>query len=415
MTLITEALPDAETAGVALFVAVGSAQEKREEHGISHFLEHLLFKGSESKTALQLAQEMDRLGSSFNAATGKEYTVFHAHVPSTSLKEALLVLFDIVFVPSFTESDVSRERQIVLEEIREEGDDPDYLAHETLLERAWRRSPYGHSILGSGTSLSALRKKEVLQHHKSFYTPSNMVLAIAGSVNHGDALKMLERAAGKINGTPHRPRKRHKSPLSFTPHCTFVKKETEQVHFCMAFPGTSFLSQKIYPFILLDAALGSGVSSRLFYRIREKKGLAYSIYSYLQSLSAGGLLTIYTSSAQEKWKKALQSVLRELKQLRAKGISQRELELAKKSLEAHWLLGLESTLNRAYKIGREWLFLKRVIPTQESLNSLHRVHRRDIQEIAQSFRPSQLALSLVGPLDSGEKRIVQNLVSRQLA
>lgn len=404
LQIVTEPVPT-KTCGIALFLKVGSAHEPQKQQGITHFLEHILFKGSSNKTSLQIAQEMDKLGSNFNAATAKEYTVFHAHVPQSSLNDALRLLIDIAFSPSFSREDVLREKQIILEEIKEDEDNPDAVAHENLLKTAWQGSPYGHSILGTPESIQKISSKQLLDYHATHYQLKNAIFAIAGDVDHQECVDFIEKELNFSNSPKQKKRANTASKLTFHSGISCQRKQTQQVHFCASFPGESFLKDSIFPYIVMDTALGNGASSRLFYRIREKKGLVYSIYSSLQAFTQGGLLTIYTSTSKNKWRQALRSVFHELARLKKNGITKRELSLAKKSLEAHWLLSLESSLNRAYKLGKEIMFFGRVIPVEENLSKLKAVTAEDVHAIAAKISASHLAFSAVGEIDPKKEEL----------
>lgn len=412
LLVATERTPMLRTAGLAVWVRVGSADEEAREAGIAHFLEHMLFKGSRGRSALSLAQQMDELGSTTNAMTGKEFTTFYAHVLGEHVEKALRLLLQIIAEPTFPQDELEREKKVILEEIRSHEDSPDSLVHDLFLEKVWEGHPLGRHILGTASSVKNFSRGKLLRFYRRHYRPDRMMITAAGDVDHDRVVALAARALG---GGMSKGNGRQAAAARFHRGLHVVEKKTEQVHLCLGVPTFHSTHPQRYAVAVLDTLVGGGMSSRLFQTVREKRGLAYSVYSYTQQYSRAGTFAVYCGTGKTTFRKTVGCVLRELRRVRERGAGKQEIRRAKSLLKSGLMLGLESAMNRAFKIGRDFLQFDRYVPLDEILAACDAVTPEDIAEVSTAFVPRKLAIVAVGELQArSEQEALREMVESSL-
>ena len=394
--VISEAIPYVKSVTLGIWVGAGSRYEDEHNHGISHFIEHMVFKGTNNRSAKEIAETVDEVGGQLNAFTGKEHTCYYIKVLDTHLELALDVLSDMLLSSKFDGEDINREREVVLEEVHMYEDTPDELVHDIHLNNIWAGHALGRNILGITSSIEKFDKNSIDQYYKKFYTPDNIVIAAAGNLNHERVEELAERYFGKMTGS--------KQPVSITPPkiipvTTFQKKAIEQVHLCLGTISVPQSSPDIYTIHILNNILGGGISSRLFQSIREDKGLAYSIYSYQANYSDCGLFTIYAGTRPSNTAQVTELIWQNIAELKTKGITPRELIKTKEQLKGGLLLGLESSSSRMSRIGQLEITLGKHITLDEMVAKIDKVSLEDLERITkQLFTPETLCFTALGPI-----------------
>jgi predicted Zn-dependent peptidase len=364
--LITERLTSVRSVSLGFWIGAGARDEPDAKAGVSHFIEHLLFKGTRSYDAQQIAEIFDEMGGELNAATSREHTVVYARVPDRHLADALDVMADMVFSPTF--ADVDSEREVVLEEIAMVEDTPQDLVHDLLSEAVFHEHPLGRPVIGRAEVISSLGRRSVAAYHRASYVAGNVVLGVAGNLEHDAVLELLQRAV-RQRVEPPATRTKVRTPLvrEPSPGLRFQRKDTEQFHVCVGAPGIARSDRRRFAASLLDAILGGSASSRLFQEIREKRGMAYSVYSFASQYTDTGLVGIYVGTREENLSACLEIVAAEIGDIAAGNLRERELERAKENLKGRIALSMESTSNRMSRLGRslitdtELLSLDRII------------------------------------------------------
>jgi predicted Zn-dependent peptidase len=352
LTIVTEQVPDLHSASVGFWVGTGSRDEAPNLAGASHFLEHLLFKGTARLTARAIAEAIDAVGGEMNAFTTKEYTAFYVRVLGTDLELALDVLTDIMWAPAFRAEEVEAERQVILEEILMRGDDPGDLAQELLFEALYPDHPLGRDVLGDEDTIEAMTRDEIAGFFTDHYRPRNMVVAAAGAVDHGRMVERLAAASppgGDVVNTDRTP------PSGTALPSLGEQRPSEQVHVAFGMPALDRDDPHRYALALVDNALGGGMSSRLFQEVREERGLAYSVYSFRASFADAGMLGIYAGTAPDRADEVIKIVDDICDRMAADGPSEHELAVGKGQLRGSMLLGLEDSAGRMSRIGRSQL------------------------------------------------------------
>ncbi|MEZ4599254.1 MAG: pitrilysin family protein [Syntrophotaleaceae bacterium] len=395
--ILTQKLPAAHSAAVGFWVESGSRHEKEGQGGISHFVEHLLFKGTSRRTAQDIAKEIDSVGGVLNAFTSQEYSCFYAKVAGRKLPLALDLLNDILLHSVFDLDEIEKERRVILQEILMVEDTPDELVHELFFHALWPDHPLGRPILGTLESVKNLDRKALRNLLKNHYCGSNILVCAAGNVNHDDVVSEIRRGFDKLPPG----KKILTSPPKTVRHTVRTqKKELEQVHICL---GSTALPQghpDRYACQLLNTALGGSMSSRLFQKLREQRGLAYSVYSYLNSYSDSGALIIYAGTSPEDAPHACGIILKELHQITEHPLSAEELTAAKEHLKGQFLLSLENTENHMTRLARNELYFGRLLGTEEVLERIDKVGSEDILRLAaEIFQDKSLSLQMVGRVD----------------
>ncbi len=393
--ILTENMPHVQSVSIGIWMNSGGRDEDDGNRGISHFIEHMLFKGTKTRTARQIADEFDSIGGQLNAFTDKEYTCYYGKVLSEHLPIAVDVLSDMFLNSVLDPQEIALEKNVVLEEIKRHEDTPEDRVHDAFVEAVWGSHPLGKPILGTVQSVEGLTRDDLVQFMRTKYAPDSIVVAAAGDVNHEDLVERIGALFGGLEGSkvPHV----HVAP-AFSNESVLTDKVTEQVHFCMGTTGFSQLDPERYALALLDAALGGGMSSRLFQEIREKRGLAYSIGSYTAAYREGGFFTVYGGTSLESMDEVLELVRAEFANVRDGNIKPEELSKAKNQLRGALVLGQESSSNRMMRMAKSEIYFGREIPLEELLASIMKVDHNDIANVTDRiFGHSEFPVVAIGP------------------
>ncbi|MGE5328615.1 MAG: M16 family metallopeptidase [Deltaproteobacteria bacterium] len=396
LRLVVEKITYVKSVSIGIWVGTGSRNETVSNNGVSHFIEHMLFKGTPKRTAKQIAESIDSLGGQINAFTGKECTCFYARCLDSHIDIAVDVLADMLFNSTFSEKDIKLERKVIIEEIGMYEDSPEELVHDILSSSAWENNPLGYSILGTNKSVTDLSRKDMIDYLSRNYTPNNTVISVAGNFDIDHVVKLVETYFG--NWTQNQEKIGIEQAV-FTPKIYVREKEIEQVHVCIGLNAIEHGNEKLYTEIAINNVLGGGMSSRLFQKIRENKGLVYSIYSYPTSYKDSGMFTIYAAMNPANLKEVLKLIKNEINKLCTKGLSEEEISKAKEQLKGSYIIGLESTSARMNSIGKSELMLEKIYSPEEVLKKIDHINLNGIEEtIDMVFRNKKASLALVGKL-----------------
>jgi predicted Zn-dependent peptidase len=400
-TLLIDEMQDVRSLALGIFVAAGSGVERPSRQGISHFLEHVLFKRTRRRSTVQIARAIDRLGGDVDAFTTKEYTGFYAHTLDTRFGEALDLLGDIVLSPAFEAVDIEVERGVILEELGEANDNPDDLVHEMFVRSFWRSHPLGAPILGTAETVKSIGLADLYSYYRSKYAPHNIIVSVAGHVRAAECIDAVERMFRRRRSRASAPRRIRPAaagrPRGHQHLQLKSRRGLEQVHVCLGVEGPGQASERRYAANLLDIVLGGGMSSRLFQEVREKRGLAYSVASALNSYRLGGYETIYAACAPKNLGRVIEVTLRELKKLKRDGVKPRELAWAKENLKGNMVLALESTVSRMSSNARQEFYFDRIVTSEELVTRVEAVTAEEVGEEAERlFDGRYLSLAVVG-------------------
>jgi predicted Zn-dependent peptidase len=395
--VITERMPHVRSVAVGIWVETGSRHEAAGRDGVSHLIEHLVFKGTATRTAEEIAITMDSVGGQMDAFTTKEHTCFYVQVLDEHLPLAVDMLTDILLRPLFNADELEREKSVVLQEIKMVEDTPDDVIHDIFAEQVWRGPPLGRPILGTRASVDAFSRDAVLGHFHEEYTPPRIVIAVAGNVTHD---RVVELFGGGFDGFARTSTLRTTTPPRLTPGVNMVSKQLEQVHLVMGFPGLHHSAPERYALFLLNDVIGGSMSSRLFQEVRERQGLVYSIHSGVQAFADTGTMYVYAATDAPNFSKVLKSTLKELRDLKKNGITADELKRAKDHLKGSLMLSLESTSSRMNRLAKHELHLGSFLTLDQMIASIDSVRLEDVQAlIGQILDEERLALTTLGPLD----------------
>jgi len=408
LRIVTEEEKSVRSAAFGIWVNVGSRDESNSTAGASHFLEHLLFKGTKKRSSLEISSSIEAVGGETNAFTSKEYTCFYARVIDKDLPLAVDVISDLITSSIVRPADVDAERKVVLEEIAMRDDDPSDLIHDLFLEKYYGDTPLGRPILGSVDSIKNMSRSTVFNYYKNRYKPEDLVVAVAGNVKHKRVVQMVEEALSK-DGFLDQSRKEFKVRTSSQVKVvgkgkvTLLDKKTEQAHIVYGVPGVAREDKSRFALSVLSSAIGGGMSSRLFQEIREKRGLAYSTYAYSQQFSGSGVLSFYVGCKPEKAEESVKIIQSILFDIADNGLTQDEIERAKGAVSGALVLSQEDTGSRMTRIGKSELVYGQVLSFDEILREIANVTPEQIKEIARKTLPSSPTLAVVGPFSSRSK------------
>jgi predicted Zn-dependent peptidase len=398
--VLSQEMPDHRSASIGIWVENGSRHESMRENGISHFVEHLLFKGTERRSAAQIAEEMDAVGGVINAFTAKEHTCYYAKVLDENLPLAIDLLTDIFLHSKFDEEEIERERSVILQEISQAEDTPDDYVHDLFSLDLFENHPIGRPICGTAATVNCFTRDDFVRFFRSRYRPQRVIVAAAGHLRHGDIVSEMAARLGSVNDAGRadsaespeggrRPELRH----GVFPH----PKSLEQAHLCMGVPGLDQTHPQRYVGYVLNTLLGGGMSSRLFQEIREKRGKAYSVYSFSSAYRDIGYFGVYAGTSVDSTEEVVELILKELKSLAGGNISDDELRRTQGQLVGSMMLGLESTDSWMSHIARNEIYYGRPISTDDICQGIRAVTRTDVIELARLlFRSGALTLSLLG-------------------
>jgi predicted Zn-dependent peptidase len=411
LRVVTEAVPSVRSVALGLWVRTGSRDETPAQAGVSHFLEHLLFKGTKRYSAIEIAEIFDGLGASVNAATGKESTNLYARFLDTHTEEAFDLLAEMLLGPTYPEID--SERAVVLEEIAMYEDEPQDKVHDVLDEAVFGGHPLGRRVLGEAKVISSIPVPEIDAYHRARYTGANIVVAAAGNLEHEGIVELTRRhveAPASDRGAVGL-----KAPMLDGPQVGFQQKDTEQFHVCFGGPGIDRSDERRYALSILDAVFGGSTSSRLFREVREKRGLAYAVGSYTQQYVDSGLIGLYVGTREDNVEEACGIIGRELASIHADGITGDELTRAKEHVKGRMVLSAESTAARMGRIGKAVLFDTPLLTLDELLERIDAVTAEDVAELARElYAPDSLSAAAIAP-DEDRFRAALGPVSESLA
>lgn len=401
--VVAEKFDTVQSVSIGMFLKSGVLYETASMQGVSHFIEHMLFKGTKKRSARTIASEFDRIGGYLNAFTAKDYCCYYARVVKDRLETAVDVLTDMIINSQFVAEELERERRVILEEIKMYEDSPDELIHELLGQNIWRKSRLGNPILGTAQTVASMKRDEIFDVFNSQYITSNLQICVAGNFDWEALKKMLER---KLKNLRQGKFSLRESMPQHSAEVTLFQKDIEQVHLSLGTPGVSFSDNRRFALTILNAAFGGGMSSRLFQEIREKRGMAYTVYSYHTSFKKTGLFGIYAGTSMEHLDKVLELFYSELKKLVNKGLSAKELEDTREQLKGNMLISLESTTNRMNRLATGFLYDVSPRLPEVTLEPYLKVTREDVINVAKEILDAdKMALTMIAPSSEAEKII----------
>jgi predicted Zn-dependent peptidase len=400
--VISEEMSHVRSVSLGVWIRTGSRRETSQENGISHFIEHMLFKGTKNRSAEEIARSVDSIGGGLDAFTAKEMVSYNTKVLDEHLPIAFDVLADMVRNPLFRVEDIEKEKGVILEELKMEVDNPEYLLHDIFSSNFWKDHPLGKPIIGSKDTIRAFDREMIDSYFQRYYSPSNILITAAGNLNHANLVDLARQHFEdlRVNGTLA-------PEIAPVPHARLVfrdKKSLEQTHLYMGVPAYPFPHELRFACYTLNTILGGGMSSRLFQNIREKQGLAYAVYSELSMYRDTGCMAIYAGTAVETAGKVIDSIVKEFRELKENLVPAEELRRAKDNLKGSFMLGLESTSSRMGNLARQDLYFQRFFTLDEMLESIEAVDAEQVREIAREFfNPKNITLAVLGNL--GDFRI----------
>jgi predicted Zn-dependent peptidase len=408
LRIVTEEVSTSRSAAVGIWANVGSRDEVKSVAGASHFLEHLLFKGTKRRTALEISSSIEAVGGEMNAFTGQEYTCFYARVIDNDLPLAVDVVTDLITSSTFTAEDVDSERTVVLSEIAVRDDDPSDYIHELYLDTVYGDSPIGRSILGTVDSINKMPRNSIYNYYKKHYQPENLVVSVAGNVKHKKVVKLVEEALSRddfLDAPPKKHQTRIATPVK-TPglgKVGIIDRKTEQAHILYGFPGLARNDERRFALSVLSSAVGGGMASRLFQEIREKRGLAYTTDSYPQQFAGTGTLAFYAGCKVEKAEEVIK-LMREISESVAQhGLTAEEISRAKGAVTGGLILGQEDTGSRMSRIGKSELVYGEIMSFDDILAKVRSVTPEQVHQLARDLFTAPATLALVGPFRSSAK------------
>lgn len=398
VSIVMEQISSVRSVALGIFIRNGSINETSKSNGISHFIEHMLFKGTNKRTSKDIAEEMDNIGGQLNAFTAKEYTCYYARVLDTHIDTAIDVLTDMIFNSKFDSIDIEKESKVILEEINMYEDSPDDIVFTKLQKEIWQNSPLAYNVLGTKENVSRFKRQDFIEYMDNKYVGENIVVAIAGSF---DKEKILEIIKQKMSSMPKgKVNLEADKQYIYTPSRTKVYKDIEQLHLAIVFDGISIKDKHNYSMSLLNAIIGGGMSSILFQKVREEHGIAYSIYSYNNSYVNNGLFNIYVALNKSQLDKTINIIYKEISNLKNNKITNQQIEKTKEQLKSNYIMGLESTSNRMSSIGRSKVLVNKIKTPDEIIQEVDLIKKEDIDYLIDKvFNMDKMSISLVGKVD----------------
>lgn len=396
--IITERMPHVRSVTIGFWVGVGARDEPQEISGISHFIEHMLFKGTATRTARQLAEVFDSMGGELNAFSAKEYTCYYAKILDSDLDRAVELMTDMLFNPLLEPKDIDAERRVILEEISMHEDSPDDIVHDLFASALWESHPLGQSVLGHLNVVKTLRRDEITSYYRQYYQPGDIVVAAAGNVDHERFCGLIEQFTQALEGRERA--ERHQLLPDIRPHIAVYRRQTEQAHIVIGTEGLPRNHPDRFVFAIIDNILGGGMSSRLFQKIREEKGLAYSIFSYHSMFADTGLMAIYAGSSPSNAQIIMDLIKGEIRDLLDRGIKDEELARAKGHIKGSLVLGLEDSSGRMTRLGKSELCRGEILSLDELIDRVDCVTRDKVEELSNHlFGASRFVVTILGPFE----------------
>jgi len=400
LKLLTEKISEMRSVAVGIYACTGSNNEDDPQAGISHFIEHMAFKGTKKRTAFDIASELDGIGGKMNAYTSKELTCYYAVVLDKHVDIAVDVLSDIFLNSIYDEKEMELEKGVILEEIKMYEDTPDELIHDYFSEVIYHGHPFGRPTIGNEKSVRSIKRDDIVNYSKKFYTPDNVIISLAGDIEHEEALGLIEPVFSGMQGK--KPAHLHKEP-SLNKAIKLKHKKTEQVHLCLGTGGPSQTAEDRHAFAIFDTVLGGSMSSRLFQEIREKRGLAYSIYSYNATLKGAGLFIVYAGTSKETFKQVVDLTIQEIDRIKKNGITNEEMARAKEHLKGSLVLSLESTSSRMGWLAKTMYYHDHVPTINETFKKIDKATKEDIINVANKYiKEEHLTLTAIGDITEAE-------------
>lgn len=398
VSIVMEQISSVRSVALGIFIRNGSINETSKSNGISHFIEHMLFKGTNKRTSKDIAEEMDNIGGQLNAFTAKEYTCYYARVLDTHIDTAIDVLTDMIFNSKFDSIDIEKESKVILEEINMYEDSPDDIVFTKLQKEIWQNSPLAYNVLGTKENVSRFKRQDFIEYMDNKYVGENIVVAIAGSFDKEKILEIIKQKMSSMpKGKANLDADRH---YIYTPSRTKVYKDIEQLHLDIVFDGISIKDKYNYSMSLLNAIIGGGMSSILFQKVREEHGIAYSIYSYNNSYVNNGLFNIYVALNKSQLDKTVNIIYKEIANLKNNKITNQQIEKTKEQLKSNYIMGLESTSNRMSSIGRSKVLVNKIKTPDEIIQEVDLIRKEDIDYLIDKvFNMDKMSISLVGKVD----------------
>jgi predicted Zn-dependent peptidase len=395
ITVISEHIDSVRSVSIGVWIKTGSRAERRSENGIAHFLEHMVFKGTKNRSPLKIAQSMESLGGSLNAFTGKEVTCFFANVLDTHLKNSVEILADMICNSTFPEKEISREKQVVLEEIKSIKDTPEEYVFDIFHEKLFPNSALGRPILGGEKIIEDMDRSKVVSFWKENYSGKNIIVSAAGNLEHSKLISLVDKFFSFSNGYHPKPVKKVKSAVA---QAYYLKKPISQAHICIGGESISYKSEDRFPLMILNTYLGGGMSSRLFQQVREKRGLAYSVYSFLDFYSDVGLFGIYAGTDHQKLD-LIQGLLKdELRLATSTPLKKNTLSKLKNQLKGNLVLALEGSSRRMSRLAKNEIYFGEYVSLDKLISGIDKVEQDDIIRIAQKvFRPDDFVTVILNP------------------
>jgi predicted Zn-dependent peptidase len=398
--IVTESVPDVRSVTLGFWIGVGSRNETADENGISHFIEHLLFKGTANRTAKEISETFDTLGAEFNAFTSKEFTCYYTRMLDEHLPIGVEVLSDIMQNSLLAEEHINFERQVVLEEIAMYEDTPDELIHDLFTSALWEKHPLGQQVLGTRATVGAFDRAKIEEYWRRNYGPGNIVVAAAGNLDHDELVRLIEadyrpKATAKVTPFPKEP--------DISGAVKIFERPTEQVHICYGTAGLNSRHPDRFILSVLENILGGSMSSRLFQKVREEKGLAYSIYSYHSLFLDSGELVVYAGTRPSNVNEVLSIIRKEIDSIKNEGVSPEELARAKDHLKGQMVLSLESTRNRMVRLGKSELTHGELLSIDELVKRVTAVTAEQVRDLARKILdPDRMILTMIGPIKESD-------------
>jgi predicted Zn-dependent peptidase len=401
LRIVTESLPSVRSAAFGIWAGVGSRDEDAAHAGATHYLEHLLFKGTSRRTALDISAAMDAVGGELNAFTGKEYTCYYARVLDADLPLAIDVVSDMVTASLISPQDVDAERGVILEEIAMNDDDPSDVVHEAFAAQLFGDTPLGRPILGTTDSINRITREQIAEHYDARYRPENLVVAVAGNVDHDAVVTLVQQAFSSVLGdaTPEPPRLSGPGVPTAVAGVRLVSRHTEQANVVLGTDGLARTDDRRFALGVLNAALGGGMSSRLFQEVREKRGLAYSVYSFVSQQADSGMFGVYAGCLPAKTDEVLAICRDEIEKVLASGLTEPEIARGKGQMRGSTVLGLEDPSSRMSRLGKSELVHPRLEPVDDILAKIEAVTVDDVRQVAEQVLAQPKVLAVVGPFD----------------
>src|SRR5215467_1173781 len=408
LLVLSEEMAHIRSISIGIWMKTGSRDEVLELNGISHFTEHMVFKGTTSRSAGDIARQVDSIGGNMDAFTGKETICFNIKVLDEQLPIAIDILSDLVLNPIFDPKDIAREKGVILEEIKMDEDNPDYLVHEIFTQNFWKDHPLGKPILGTKETVRSFEQEKLFDFYRQRFAPNNMIISAAGNLNHRNFVDLIHERFAALARVPNGF---HQPAPAVTPRIiTRNKKSLEQVQLCLGVPSHPICYEKRYVSYVLNTVLGGGMSSRLFQKIREEQGLAYAIYSDLNPYRDTGCMTVGAGTSLESTTKVVDSVLAEFREMKSEPIPAEELRRAKDQLKGSLMLSLESSTSRMSNLARQQMYFERFFTMDETIDQIESVTAEQVRAMADElFHSDKIAVTVLGNLD-GLKLARENLV-----